>query len=87
METMVTRFNSYLETVDVELRGRGIKAKSDVAFGIPAESIINTADSIQADLVAMATHGLTGVGRWALGSTTDKVLQAGNTPLLLVRSH
>ncbi len=87
METITAKFRNYLETVSVKLRDMGIEAKSEVVFGIPAESIISTADSIQADLVAMSTHGLSGIGRWALGSTADKVLQAGNTPVLLVRPH
>ena len=35
----------------------------------------------------MATHGRSGVGRWAIGSTAEKVLHAANCPLLLVRAH
>jgi nucleotide-binding universal stress UspA family protein len=87
MEMIMTKYKNYLETVGGEFRDRGIKTKSEVAFGIPAEAIISTADSVQADLVAMSTHGLSGIGRWALGSTADKVLHAGNTPVLLVRPH
>ncbi len=87
METIMTKYKSYLETVGVILRDRGIKTEWGVAFGIPAEAIISTADSVQADLVAMSTHGLSGIGRWALGSTANKVLHAGSTPVLLVRPH
>ena len=38
------------------------------------------------DLVVIATHGYSGLKRWALGSVTDKVLHAATTPLLLVRA-
>ena len=38
------------------------------------------------DLVAMSTHGRTGVSRWVLGSVAEKVLRASSTPLLLVRA-
>jgi nucleotide-binding universal stress UspA family protein len=37
------------------------------------------------DLIAMATHGRTGLARWALGSVTERVLQATALPLLIVR--
>jgi nucleotide-binding universal stress UspA family protein len=35
----------------------------------------------------MATHGYSGLRRWALGSVADKVLHASNTPLILVRTQ
>jgi nucleotide-binding universal stress UspA family protein len=34
----------------------------------------------------MATHGYSGLRRWALGSVADKVLHTSTTPLLLVRA-
>jgi nucleotide-binding universal stress UspA family protein len=34
----------------------------------------------------MATHGDSGLRRWALGSVTDKIVQAAEEPLLIVRS-
>jgi nucleotide-binding universal stress UspA family protein len=37
------------------------------------------------DLIAMATHGRSGLRLWALGSVTDRVLQTSNLPLLVVR--
>jgi len=43
------------------------------------------AEETGADAVAMSTHGRSGISRWAFGSTADKVLHAGNTPVLLVR--
>jgi nucleotide-binding universal stress UspA family protein len=39
------------------------------------------------DLIAMCTHGRTGLARWALGSVADRVLRAGGTPILLVRAQ
>jgi nucleotide-binding universal stress UspA family protein len=34
----------------------------------------------------MSTHGRSGIGRWVFGSVTDKVLHAGDTPLLTIRA-
>ena len=58
-----------------------------VTAGDPAQAIVDTAANEHADLIVMATHGYTGVRRWALGSVADKVLHASATPLLLVRAQ
>lgn len=55
--------------------------------GYPAESIIGEADERHADLIVMATHGWSGLKRWALGSVASKVMHASTTPLLLIRPH
>jgi nucleotide-binding universal stress UspA family protein len=38
------------------------------------------------DLIAMATHGRSGLARWTLGSVTERILGATKLPLLIVRS-
>lgn len=86
MDKIKTKSEGYLDTVGAGLRDKGINVRSDVGVGVPAEEIIRIADEIKADVVAMSTHGHSGIGRWAFGSTADKVLHAGNTPLLLVRA-
>ena len=77
---------AYLEELGSALKGKGIKTTSEVGFGGAADEIIRIADEIGADLVAMSTHGRSGISRWAFGSTADKVLHAGDTPVLLVRA-
>ena len=56
-------------------------------YGAPAEHIVQQAGNSPDTLILMSTHGRSGVGRWALGSTAEKVLHASNCPLLLVRAH
>ncbi len=79
----------YLE--EVAVRERPTLATHDcqvttlVLKGDAAEQIVQRAEA-DCQLVIMATHGRTGVARWALGSVADRVLQAGATPLLLVRA-
>jgi nucleotide-binding universal stress UspA family protein len=63
-----------------DVRGRAV-----VVSGLPAEMILDQAYAHHADLIVMATHGLSGLRRWALGSVADKVLHATTTPLVLVR--
>ena len=57
------------------------------ARGRTAEEIINLADATKADLVAMSTHGRSGLSQWAFGSVTAKVLRGGHTPVLMVRAR
>jgi len=75
----------YLKKVAGGLEGKGITTRYEVRVGTAAEEIIKLADELYVDMVAMSTHGRSGISRWAFGSVADKVLHAGNTPLLLVR--
>lgn len=55
--------------------------------GNPAEGILDYADKGYPCLIVMATHGRSGVSRWAIGSVADKVVRAtSKQPLLLVRA-
>lgn len=56
-----------------------------VRFGEPAEEIIEEARETGADLIAMATHGRTGVARLLLGSIAEAVLRRSEIPVVLVR--
>ena len=53
--------------------------------GHAAEVLVDEAERREVDLIVMATHGYSGLRRWALGSVADKVLHATTTPLILVR--
>ncbi len=77
---------AYLKNVADAFKGKRIKVRSKVRVGDTAHEIIKFADEVHADLVAMSTHGRSGISRWALGSTADKVMRAGNTSLFLVRA-
>ena len=76
----------YLDKVSTQLSLKGISVKSDVLTGAAAEQILVFADQIDADVIAMATHGRSGVSRWALGSVAENVLHEGTLPLLLIRA-
>ena len=56
-----------------------------VKVGAPADVIIETAGDRLDTLIAMSTRGRTGIERWLLESVADKVLQASESPVLLVR--
>ena len=76
----------YLSYVATRLKQQGVNASTATEVGAVAESIIEYAEANQMDLIAMCTHGRTGLRRWALGSVADRVLRAGRVPILLVRA-
>jgi nucleotide-binding universal stress UspA family protein len=62
-----------------------IDTRIAVVTGSPAREIVEYARRESCDVVALATHGRSGVQRWAHGSVADGVLHATSVPLLLVR--
>ena len=76
----------YLSEVSSRLKKQGLRVTTATMMGSVAESIIEYAEANQVDLVAMCTHGRTGLERWTLGSVADRVLRAGSIPILLVRA-
>jgi len=74
----------YLNSVKERLTKMGITARSEVEVGSPAERIVGYAKESNIDLIAMSTHGRSGIGRWLLGSVADKVIHAADRPILLV---
>ena len=75
----------YLEKLRKTLHSKGIPTKTVVRVGEAAHEIIRLAEELEVDLMAMSTHGRSGIDRWEHGSVTDKILRAGKHPLLLVR--
>ena len=76
---------SYLQAQCDELEQQGIKANYMVRNGSPADEIIDLADELAVDLIAMSTRGKSNIAPWSIGSIAQRVLLAGNTPLLLVK--
>jgi nucleotide-binding universal stress UspA family protein len=77
---------AYLEGVRKGVREKGLSISSALGSGPPADQIIDYAEANAIDLIAMSTHGRSGITRWVFGSVTDKVLHAGNTVVLTVRA-
>jgi nucleotide-binding universal stress UspA family protein len=84
-EELVQEAWTYLEKTVGRLRRRKVKAFAVVAYGKDAVQICDFARKNRFDLIAMATHGRSGLSRWALGSVADKVLSCSNVPVMLFR--
>lgn len=63
-----------------------VAVQCTVEEGRPGEAVIEKAASDSGALIAMATHGRSGIDRWLLGSVAEKVLRGIKNPLLLVRA-
>jgi nucleotide-binding universal stress UspA family protein len=77
---------TYLHGLAQRFRESGAKTHARVAEGFPEEVILEVARQEGATLIAMTTHGRTGLARWALGSVAEKVTRAADVPVLLVRA-
>jgi len=79
---------AYLEAKVNELKQNGIeKVSSILLVGSGADEIIDLARNTPDNLIAMCTHGRSGVKRWALGSVTEKVVRHSGDPVLVVRAE
>jgi nucleotide-binding universal stress UspA family protein len=82
---LIQEAQEYLDKVAKRLTSKGIKVNCLVTFGHAAEEIVKTARETKVHLIAMSTHGRSGIGRWAIGSVTDKVIKLeSQIPVLAV---
>jgi nucleotide-binding universal stress UspA family protein len=85
LDEWVAQARAYLATVQKQIEARGLEASSEVRIGFAVNEIVGAAYKAGAGLIAIATHGHSGVGRWVLGSTADGVLRRSELPCLIVR--
>jgi nucleotide-binding universal stress UspA family protein len=76
---------NYLSNIASQLKQEGLEVETGVKFGEASLEIISFAAEKKADIIAMSTHGRSGIGNWVLGSVAARVLYEGQIPLLLVR--
>ncbi len=74
----------YLAGVEKRLKEKGFKVRTEIKVGSPGEEILDYAANNPVDLIAMGSHGRSGINRWAYGSVTSQVLRGIATPILVV---
>ncbi len=78
--------NTYLQSVAQALRAKGLQVDVVVLQGTPAgEVIMSYASKNKVNLVAIATHGHSGLGRIVFGSVADFVLRQSGLPILVIK--
>lgn len=75
----------YLAPLAVELRNKGIRVETFVRRGVASDEILACARETASDLIAMTTHGRSGLGRLLFGSVAEEVLRHSDVPVFLMR--
>lgn len=84
IEVQTARGKAYLEGLAGQLQQAGIKVTTVLREGAADENIVAYAKEQEIDLIVMSTHGHSGFKRFFLGSVTDRVIRAGETPVLVL---
>ncbi len=74
-----------LEAAAEPLRCEGLTVETAAREGYPPDIIVSEAEARAVDLIAMGTHGRTGLAHLVLGSTAERVVQHAGCPVLTVR--
>lgn len=77
----------YLADIKGEFREKGIESRERVVHGPIVDAIIAAAESENVDLIAIASHGRSGLSRVFYGSVAAGILNRADRPLLLIRSR
>lgn len=85
VDSLRAELDAQLRSDAVPLREQGYTVATIVRFGDPANEIVEVAEQEHVDLIAMATHGRTGVYRLLQGSVAEHVLHRAPVPVLLVQ--
>jgi nucleotide-binding universal stress UspA family protein len=86
LETRYRKANAYLDGVRKRLGLRGVPARTLVRSGDPAAEILGCAKTEGASLIAMSTHGRSGLRRTLFGSVAEAVVRRSPLPVLMVRA-
>lgn len=76
---------AYMESMVQRLGAEGLTVEPHLIQGHPADAIVDYAEQHDVDLIAMASHGRGGIGRWLLGSVAQKVIHNTKIPTLVIR--
>jgi nucleotide-binding universal stress UspA family protein len=86
VEEMQRQAREILARAAQEVKSRGVEATAVVSLGTTVDGVLRAADEIDVDLIAIATHGRSGLGRAVLGSVADGVVRrSADVPCLVIR--
>lgn len=82
----VEETTSYLERMRAKLTAEGFQVQTSQFEGEAASTLLDYEQVARIDLVAMCSHGRTGLARFALGSVAERLIRYGVAPVLLARA-
>jgi nucleotide-binding universal stress UspA family protein len=85
IEQLRTQAQAYLDRLAVGLRVDGRRFQTAAVIDLATTAILNYAHEHAVDLIALETHGRSGLARWLVGGVADKVIRGATVPVLLHR--
>jgi len=85
VEKLRAKAEEYLAQIAAELRDKGVRVTTMVRRGEPVAEILSGAREAEADLIAMTTHGRSGLSRLLFGSVAAAVVSHAEIPVFLMR--
>ena len=85
LELQTQEARTYLEEEAGALKEKGIAVEWEVRQGVPADEIIACAQENNIDLIAISSHGRSGIGRLVFGSVCDRVMREAGIPVLVIK--
>jgi nucleotide-binding universal stress UspA family protein len=85
IESLMAALQNELRVEAVKLEEAGYRVTSNIRFGDPAQEITAAAAEADADLIAMTTHGRSGLTRVLFGSVAEQVMRNAQIPVMIVR--
>lgn len=77
----------YMKEEVAKLQNEGVKVTGITRDGAPADEILEAAEETHADVIAMSTHGRTGVKRLLMGSIAEQVVHDSHIPVILIHPN
>jgi len=87
IERLTDEAKAYLAKLQSDLTAKGISVETIIGNGPVVTCVIEEAVRQNVDLVAMASHGRSGLARAFYGSVASGVLNQADRPLLLIRAQ
>jgi nucleotide-binding universal stress UspA family protein len=85
MERLRIEAQEYLDRFAAQLRADGLRVQTATVIDLAGSAILNSAEEHAVDLIALATHGRSGLARLLIGGVADKVIRGASVPVLLHR--
>jgi nucleotide-binding universal stress UspA family protein len=77
----------YLDQITARLQDAGLEVANTILEGVPAERIVEYANASNVDLIALSTHGQSGLSGWNVSSVVQKIILRAYKSILLVRAY
>ena len=84
IDTLESETLTYIQSIRARLQKAGIRTSILAREGPVAETILEVCSELHADLIAMSTHGRSGVSRWLMGSVAEQISKQSSVPVLLI---